>query len=171
MCLPKNVYNGSWWYDDNETTEALKRRKRDIQRHYLGENKWPSASDGQLKNAIDSYAEKNAELAQTLLQLLSEGIVGSDDLFHEAFGDSALQVQRLTRYPATGDVTDRREGEIGSGVHTDYGGVTLLHADGPGLQVLRPNLTSSQVMRRCQKFSLKLNSFFLREGPQRDILC
>ena len=36
-------------------------------------------------------------------------------------------------------------GEIGSGVHSDYGGVTVLHADGPGLYVLRPNQTSAEV--------------------------
>ena len=36
-------------------------------------------------------------------------------------------------------------GEIGSGVHSDYGGITVLHADGPGLYVLRPNQTSAEV--------------------------
>ena len=42
-------------------------------------------------------------------------------------------------------------GEIGSGIHTDYGGITVLHADGPGLQVLRPNLTSHLVRFFFQK--------------------
>ena len=134
----------SWWYG-HQTTEALKRRRRDIQRHYLGENKWPSGSDGQLELAINNYAHHNAEVAQRLLRLLSEGLVGREDIFDQAFGEDALQVQRLTWYPASQEVQDRREGEIGSGVHTDYGGVTLLHADGPGLQVLRPNLTSDLV--------------------------
>ena len=138
------MYLVSWWLGP-ETTDALKRRRRDIQKHYLGENKWPSGSDGQLENAINSYAEQNAELAQRVLKLLSEGLSGRPDIFHETFGEEALQVQRLTRYPATEQVWDRGEGEIGSGVHTDYGGVTLLHADGPGLQVLRPDLTSDQV--------------------------
>ena len=36
-------------------------------------------------------------------------------------------------------------GEIGSGVHSDYGGITVLYADGPGLYVLRPNQTSAEV--------------------------
>ena len=39
-------------------------------------------------------------------------------------------------------------GEIGSGVHSDYGGITVLHADGPGLFVLRPNQTSTEVWER-----------------------
>merc|ERR1719220_2227561 len=73
-----------------------KRRKRHIKKHYLGDNKWPSASGLELENAIDKYAEENAELAQDVLKLLSEGMVGTGDIFDEAFGPEALQVQRLT---------------------------------------------------------------------------
>lgn len=126
----------------NKTSENHGRYKR----HYLGENKWPNLSDGQLKNAIDNYAERNAEVAHVLLKLLSEALVGSDNLFEETFGADSLQVQRLTKYPASVEIPDKKEGEIGSGVHTDYGGVTLLHADGPGLAVLKPDLSSDKVL-------------------------
>ena len=126
----------------NRTSENHERHKR----HYLGENKWPDLSDGELKNAIDDYAEKNAELAHVLLKLLSEALVGSGDLFDQTFGADSLQVQRLTRYPARSEIPDVTEGEIGSGVHTDYGGLTLLRADGPGLAVLKPDLASDNVL-------------------------
>ena len=126
----------------NRTSENHERNKR----HYLGENKWPDLSDGELKNAIDDYAEKNAELAHVLLKLLSEALVGSGDLFDQTFGADSLQVQRLTRYPARSEIPDVTEGEIGSGVHTDYGGLTLLQADGPGLAVLKPDLASDNVL-------------------------
>ena len=126
----------------NRTSENHERHKR----HYLGENKWPDLSDGELKNAIDDYAEKNAELAHVLLKLLSEALVGSGDLFDQTFGADSLQVQRLTRYPARSEIPDVTEGEIGSGVHTDYGGLTLLQADGPGLAVLKPDLASDNVL-------------------------
>ena len=126
----------------NRTSKNHKRNKR----HYLGENKWPDTADGQLKNSIDDYAERNAEVAHVLLGLLSEGLVGSANLFDETFGADALQVQRLTRYPASAELPDRKEGEIGSGVHTDYGGVTLLHAEGPGLAVLKPDLSSDNFL-------------------------
>ena len=126
----------------NRTSKNHKRNKR----HYLGENKWPDTADGQLKNSIDDYAERNAEVAHVLLSLLSEGLVGSANLFDETFGADALQVQRLTRYPASAEIPDKKEGEIGSGVHTDYGGLTLLHADGPGLEVLKPDPRSSTVL-------------------------
>ena len=49
---------------------------------------------------------------------------------------------RLTKYPPSNDIEGRKHGEIGSGIHSDYGGITVLYADGPGLQVLRPNKTS-----------------------------
>ena len=126
----------------NRTSESHERHKR----HYLGENKWPDLSDGSLKNAIDDYAERNAEVAHVLLKLLSEALVGSGNLFEETFGADSLQVQRLTKYPASVEILDRKEGEIGSGVHTDYGGLTLLHADGPGLVVLKPDLSSDNFL-------------------------
>lgn len=125
-------------YTDKKSKNHERRK-----RHYLGENKWPETSDGELKNTIDNYAERNAEVGHVLLGLLSEALVGSGDLFNETFGSDALQVQRLTRYPASAEIPDRKEGEIGSGVHTDYGGLTLLHADGPGLAVLKPDLSSN----------------------------
>jgi len=137
-------------------TTSNKRRRRDIKKHYLGENKWPSVSGRDLENAIDNYAESNAELAQVVLQLLSEGLTGTGDIFDQTFGSDALQVQRLTWYPATAELADRRQGEIGSGAHTDYGGVTLLHADGPGLQILRPNVSSDQVDTGTFSTELKL---------------
>eukprot|EP00092_Neocalanus_flemingeri_P033794 GFUD01036746.1.p1 GENE.GFUD01036746.1~~GFUD01036746.1.p1 ORF type:complete len:349 (-),score=78.25 GFUD01036746.1:153-1199(-) len=122
-------------------TANNKRQKR----HYLGENKWPS-NNKDLANAIELYAENSAAVAQTVLQLLAEGL-GSKGAFDDAFGEDALQVQRLTRYPPSNDIGEVKQGEIGSGTHSDYGGVTVLHANGPGLQVLRPNRTSLLVDR------------------------
>ena len=54
-------------------------------------------------------------------------------------------MQRLTRYPPRQDLNNTEAGEIGAGVHSDYGGITVLHAEGPGLYVLKPNRSSSVV--------------------------
>ena len=89
----------------NRTSENHERQKR----HYLGENKWPERSDGQLKNSIDNYAERNAEVAHVVLKLLSEALVGSGNLFDQTFGADALQVQRLTKYPASVEIPDKKE--------------------------------------------------------------
>lgn len=120
----------------NKTSKNIKENKR----HYLGDNVWPPNSED-LENSIESYAENSAMVAKTVLQLLAEGL-GAKGAFDDVFNEDALQVQRLTKYPPTNDISDLEQGEIGSGVHTDFGGITVLHADGPGLQVLRPNQTS-----------------------------
>ena len=62
-----------------------------------------------------------------------------------AFNEDALQVQRLTNYPPSNEINDKVDGQIGSGVHSDYGGITVLYANGPGLEILRPDKNSSLV--------------------------
>lgn len=119
-------------------TSINKRNKR----HYLGDNKWPS-SDKELENAIETYAGNAAVVAENVLQLIAKGL-GYQGAFDDAFGEDALQVQRLTRYPPSNEIEDKKPGEIGSGTHSDYGGITVLYASGPGLKVLRPNRTANQ---------------------------
>jgi len=123
----------------NRTTPNIKGRKK---RHYLGENKWP-LGEKDLENAIQTYAGHAAKIAEKTLELLAEGL-GFKGAFDDAFGEDSLQVQRLTRYPPSNDLDDKKPGEIGSGVHSDYGGITVLYASGPGLKILRPNRTASQ---------------------------
>ena len=118
--------------------------RRRYKRHYLGENKWPK-DEKDLENVINEYSENVANLAKKVLNLVADG-VGANGAFDDTFGDDALQVQRLTRYPPSNEIDDKENGEIGSGTHSDYGGVTILYADGPGLQVLKPNISSTLVI-------------------------
>ena len=112
-------------------------------RHYLGGNKWP-ANGQDFQKAIKTYAEYSAELARNVLQLLADGL-GVNGAFDNAFNEDALQVQRLTNYPPSNEINDKVDGQIGSGVHSDYGGITVLYANGPGLEILRPDKNSSLV--------------------------
>ena len=121
---------------------AVNRRGK---RHYLGENKWPS-SEKELENAIETYAGNAALVAENVLQLIAE-CLGYKGAFNDAFGEDALQVQQLTRYPPCNQIEDKKPGEIGSGTHSDYGGIPVLYASGPGLKVLRPKRTANQVYR------------------------
>ena len=100
--------------------------------------------NGELQNAIETYSEYVSKVAQNLLALTAKGL-GCDDAFEPAFGPDALQIQRLTRYPPTHESAMREPGQIGAGVHSDYGGFTVLYAEGPGLAVLKPNRTSNNV--------------------------
>ena len=118
--------------------------RRRYKRHYLGENKWPK-DEKDLENVINEYSENVANLAKKVLNLVADGL-GANGAFDDTFGDDALQVQRLARYPPSNEIDDKENGEIGSGTHSDYGGVTILYADGPGLQVLKPNISSTLVI-------------------------
>ena len=102
-------------------------------------------------------------VAENVLQLIAEGL-GNKGAFDDAFGEDALQVQRLTRYPPSNQIEDKKPGEIGSGTHSDYGGITVLYASGPGLKVLHPNRTANKVdlTGDTERYSL---AFFLDPKP------
>ena len=129
-------------------TNATSKNKTRNKREYLGENLWPENSNN-LQTAIKAFSEVAADVAQRVLKLLAKG-VDAEGAFDDAFDEDALQVQRLTKYPASDGIEDKKEGEIGAGVHTDFGGITVLHADGPGLEILLPNRSSELVI--CQYF-------------------
>lgn len=128
--------------------------------HYLGRNKWPKSprvrrpnvQQGQrfrgkrdvgkeIKNTMETYASHVSKLAKTILQLTFNELDCREE-FEEMFGPDSLQVQRLTRYPASDDVSEIETGQIGAGVHSDYGGITILSAEGTGLYVLKLNRSS-----------------------------
>ena len=88
----------------NKTSKNIRRNKR----HYLGENIWPS-DDKNLKQSIEKYAEKAALVAHNVLNLLAEGL-GAKAAFDDTFNEDALQVQRLTKYPASDNIEDKKQG-------------------------------------------------------------
>ena len=138
--------------------------------HYLGKNKWPKRPivsrpnvrrpnirrqnvqqsqkfrgkrdvGKEIKNTIETYASQVSKLAKTILQLtFNELDCGKE--FEEMFGPDSLQIQRLTRYPAFNDLSEIEHGQIGAGIHSDYGGITILSAEGTGLSVLKLNRSS-----------------------------
>ena len=128
-------------------TNATSKNKTRNKREYLGENLWPENSNN-LQTAIKAFSEVAADGAHRVLKLLAKG-VDAEGAFDDAFDEDALQVQRLTKYPASDGIEDKTEGEIGAGVHTDFGGITVLHADGPGLEILLPNRSSELVIFQC----------------------
>jgi len=122
-------------------------------RHYLGDNLWPNDDDesgdrrrdmkSSLQNAIENFAEYASIVARNVLGLIAKKFECGQAL-EAVFGPDALQVQRLTRYPAIQEVVDDKEpDQIGAGEHTDYGGITVLYSRGPGLYVLKLNRSSN----------------------------
>jgi len=122
--------------------------------HYLGPNFWPESNDDEsggrrldmkssLQNATENFAEYASDVARNVLGLIANHF-GCGQTLEAVFGPDALQVQRLTRYPPIQEVADDKEpDQIGAGVHTDYGGITVLYSRGPGLYVLKLNRSSN----------------------------
>lgn len=110
---------------------------------HLGPNQLPSSLPA-FAGSIQALGEDVSTVAFRVIELLADGL-GAPGALAAAFTD-ALRVQRLTRYPAYSDVWPRRAdaSEISCGAHSDYGGLTILHADAPGLAVLKPNVNGTR---------------------------
>lgn len=106
------------------------------ERPHLGVNTWP-ASLPELRKEVEAYAEECSAVSEHVISLIAEGL-GHAGAFDEAF-DMPLRVQRLTRYPSVSETTPTSAKEVACGTHSDYGGVTVLDVERPGLFVLKPN--------------------------------
>ena len=94
-----------------------------------------------METGLYGYTSHISNLAKNLLgDVFTE--LGCEKDLGLFFGTDALQVLRLTRYPASNSITKHEHGQIGAGVHSDYGGITVLAAQGQGLSILKPNRSS-----------------------------
>jgi len=108
---------------------------------HLGANIWP-ASLPELREMLEAYADECSAVSARVIRLIAEGL-GDSSVFNTAF-DAPLRVQRLTRYPPASEATPMVATEVSAGTHSDYGGVTVLDAEGPGLFVLKPNASGQK---------------------------
>ena len=58
-----------------------------------------------------------------------------DEFFFEQFIDHHASAIRALNYPAIDDISKLPPGQLRASAHTDYGTITILKSDGPGLQV------------------------------------
>jgi len=123
-------------------------------KNYLGDNVWLDDEGGRrrdmksaLQNATENFAEYASSVAKNVLGLVAKQF-GCGQAFEAVFGPDALKIQRLTRYPPMWEVEDdKKPNQIGAGVHADYGGITVLYSEGPGLYVLKLNRSSNLVKK------------------------
>ena len=100
-----------------------------------GPNQWP---DERLvpgfKALTQAYEAAVRNLSHHLMRLIAIGLNLSGDHF-ESFMQDPMPILRLLHYPT--QPAQVRDGQIGCGAHTDWGGVTLLaQDDAGGLEVL-----------------------------------
>ncbi|NNE11950.1 MAG: isopenicillin N synthase family oxygenase [Ilumatobacter sp.] len=99
-----------------------------------GPNQWPALPG--FREAYDAYREAAVEAALRMQRGLAIALGLAPSFFEDQPGDTMLHL-RLIHYPPQSRVTPA-PGQLGCGVHTDYGTLTVLADDGVGgLQVRR----------------------------------
>lgn len=98
-----------------------------------GPNQWPDAMP-ELRSAVIAYSEFVQALGNLLLRIIARSLDATDDFFVPFYQRPMLRGQ-LLRYPTTENLDD----QFGVAAHSDFGCITLLLQERPGLEVLFPD--------------------------------
>ncbi len=96
---------------------------------HLGHNKFPALKG--FEEDARKYMQENVAVARVMLRLICQGLGLAETAFDQHF-EQPLAIQRLLRYPPQ---KPEEKDAIGAGAHVDFGAVTLLREDLPGLEV------------------------------------
>lgn len=112
-----------------------------------GPNLWPDLPG--YREAMSSYIDQLSSLGFDLMRGIAMSLDLPDDYFHKAFNGRSFWQFRTANYPEEpnvrtmanqlpqrGKVESIEIGDHNCGAHTDYGCLTILLANSPGLQVL-----------------------------------
>ncbi|KAL6069076.1 2-oxoglutarate-dependent ethylene/succinate-forming enzyme [Balamuthia mandrillaris] len=101
-----------------------------------GKNQWPERMEG-FKEVMEEYFREIEALGKTLLHAFAIDLsLDNEFYFHDMF-TPGMSLLRLLHYPPQNpQAHDFNPNQIGCGVHTDYGCVTILSQDAEGLQVM-----------------------------------
>jgi isopenicillin N synthase-like dioxygenase len=99
---------------------------------FRGRNVWPDLAD--FRDTMLTYFNACWDLGQTLHRAFAIDLDLAPDHFAHTF-DRPMATLRLLHYPPAPATTV--EGQLGAGVHTDYGNVTLLATDDAGGLMVR----------------------------------
>ncbi|KNE66996.1 hypothetical protein AMAG_11463 [Allomyces macrogynus ATCC 38327] len=107
--------------------------------HFGGATPWPTEDvlPG-FRAACSSYFADMYKLGCAMLRVLAVAMGQPADFFDACLKQPMTQL-RLLRYPPTPPGHRMTEEQLSCAAHTDYGAMTLLAVDSPGLQILVPN--------------------------------
>lgn len=94
-------------------------------------NLWP-AEIPDFKAAYESYFAAMSDLARELMRMFAVGL-GLPERFFDDKLDEHISMFRVLSYPAQTEAP--QPGQMRAGAHSDYGSLTIVMPDGPGLQV------------------------------------
>ncbi|KAJ1422459.1 hypothetical protein B484DRAFT_452358 [Ochromonadaceae sp. CCMP2298] len=81
------------------------------------------------------YYDTLAALAQHILRAFALSLELPDENYFDQFVGHHASAMRAINYPAISSAEGLLPGQLRASAHTDYGTITLLKSDGPGLQV------------------------------------
>lgn len=87
------------------------------------------------ERALSVYYSTLNSLAVKILECFAVALNLPEDNFFEQFVTHHASALRAIHYPEIKSATDRLPGQLRASAHTDYGTITILRTDGPGLQV------------------------------------
>lgn len=94
----------------------------------------PAKPEG-FADAVSAYYSALASLAKRIMRLFALALQLEDADYFDKFLDKHASALRCINYPAIPDNKHVLAGQCRASSHTDYGTITILRADGPGLQV------------------------------------
>lgn len=102
-----------------------------------GPNQWPGKDLlPDFRPIMESYFQQVHSLSLRLVRLISLALDLPENFFElPGMFDCPMALLRLIHYST--ELSFPEEGIFGSGAHTDYGMLTLLAVDGPGLQICK----------------------------------
>lgn len=94
-------------------------------------NLWPQGIDD-FQEAYTAYFDAMSDLARSLMCMFAVGL-GLPETFFDDKIDKHISMFRVLSYPAQAEPP--LPGQMRAGAHSDYGSLTIVLPDGPGLQV------------------------------------
>jgi len=94
-------------------------------------NLWPAGMP-EFREAYEAYFTAMSDLARSLMCMFAVGL-GLPETFFDDKIDKHISMFRVLSYPAQTEAP--LPGQMRAGAHSDYGSLTIVLPDGPGLQV------------------------------------
>jgi isopenicillin N synthase-like dioxygenase/pyrrolidone-carboxylate peptidase len=147
--LKMNSSTMTGWHEHGEETldpskstcgdlrEGIYFRRRNDKMHPLsGDNQWPARDDlPGYRETVLSYMELLTDLGFRLLRLIALSLGLGEYTLNEYFTDPMVTLRPI-HYKG---MSNESNGRFACGAHADYGFLTILCADSPGLQILVGN--------------------------------
>lgn len=105
-----------------------------------GGDRFPDAALPEMRKNVMDYVDRVTELGKTLTDVLSSGLgLGRGTLRERLISPEPVVLFRCFKYaPSDFDDDGGQPRSFGIGEHTDFGYLTILKADSPGLQLRAP---------------------------------